>query len=91
MPEETELQYKVPLMQQQMEELETHGTYAHNAGGGGGRVDRVPVIVDAPKLQLGVDCQTWDVFLTRWGIFKTAMGLDGATAPSWLFHCLDKE
>ena len=79
---------KVPL---QVEGEETHGAYAHNEGGGTGQIGRAPVVKDAPKLQLGVDRQMWDKFMTRWELFKTTMGVDGATAPSWLFHCLDKD
>ena len=79
-PDETEMQYMVPLLQLQMEELQIHRTDAHNIGGGAGRVDRVPGVkakMDAPKLQLGVDQQMWDQFMTRWKIFKTTMGVDG--------------
>ena len=88
------MQYKVPLLQLQMEELQIHRTDAHNIGGGAGRVDRVPGVkakMDAPKLQLGVDQQMWDQFMTRWKIFKTTMRVDDADAPSWLFNCLDKD
>ena len=93
-PDETEIQYKLPMLQLQMQELEIHVNGVHNSGGGAGHVDRVPGVkakMDAPKLQLGVDQQTWDQFMTRWKIFKTTMGVDGATAPSWLFNCLDKD
>ena len=72
--------------------LEVHNTV--HTQGVAGRDDRVPGVkakMDAPKLQLGVDQQMWDQFMTRWKIFKTTMGVDGATAPSWLFNCLDKD
>jgi hypothetical protein len=47
--------------------------------------------MDPPKLQSGVDQQTWDQFMARWTIFKTTMGVDGRTASMWLFNCLDKD
>ena len=47
--------------------------------------------MDAPKLQLGVDQQTWDQFMSRWKIFKATMGVDGGTASMWLFNCLDRD
>ena len=90
-PEGTGIQYKVPLLKLQMEELKTHRTDAHDIGGGAGRVDCVPVVQDAPKLQQGVDHRMWDKFMTRGEVFKTTMGVDGAPATSWLFHCLDKD
>ena len=76
---------------QQMGEGENHGAFAHNVGGGTGQVGRVPGVQDAPKLQLGVNRQMWNEFMTRWELFKTLMGVDGATATSWLFHCLDTD
>ena len=57
-PDGTEIQYKVPLLQLQMEELQIHRTDAHKIGDGAGQVDRVPGVkakMYAPKLQLGVD------------------------------------
>ena len=92
-PDETEIQYKVPLLQLQMEELKLHTTVAHNIGGGAGQV-RTPgskAKMDTPKIKLGVDQQAWDQFLTRWNIYKTTMGIDGGTASSWLFTCLDTD
>ena len=47
--------------------------------------------MDTPKLQLGVDQQAWEQFMTRWKIFKTTMGVAGEPAPGWLFNCLDKD
>ena len=47
--------------------------------------------MDPPKLQPGVDQQTWDQFMARWGIFKTTMGVDGGTAAMWFFNCLDTD
>ena len=93
-PDEAEMQYKVRLMELQMAQFQIHRTDAHNMGGGAGRVDHVPGVkakMAAPKLQLGVDHQMWDQFMTRWELFKTTMGVDDATAPSWLFTCLDKD
>ena len=29
--------------------------------------------------------------MTRWKIFKSTMGIDGGTTPSWLFNCLDRD
>ena len=56
-----------------------------------GASNSVKAKMDAPKLQLGVDQQMWDQFMTRWKIFKTTMRVDDADAPSWLFNCLDKD
>ena len=85
-PDDTDLASKIEL-------LKIHQATVHPQGGGGrdDRVQGVKAKMDTPKLQLGVDQQTWDQFMTRWKIFKTTMGVDGATAPSWLFNCLDKD
>ena len=47
--------------------------------------------MEPPKVQLGVDQQTWDQFMARWVIFKTAMGVDGAQSSMWFFNCLDRD
>ena len=47
--------------------------------------------MDTPKIQLRVAQQTWDQFTTSWMIYKSTMGIDGASASSWLFTCLDKD
>ena len=81
MPDKTELQHRLSLFQLQIGELEIHGAYAHNEGGGTGQIGRVPVAKNAPKPRLGVDRKMWDEFMTRWEIFKTTMRSDGATVP----------
>ena len=86
-PDDTDVNSKIKL-------LELHQAAVHpqgEAGAGAGRVPGIKAKMDTPKLQLGVDQQTWDQFLTRWKIFKTTMGVDGGTAPSWLFNCLDRD
>ena len=88
-PNETEIQYKVPLLQLQMQELQFHHSVTHGGGGGQVRVQGVKAKMDPPKLQLGVDQQTWDQFITRWEIFKSTMGIDDASS-SWLFNCLEQ-
>ena len=86
-----EREYKMQLMQLQMQELQLHHSNAHGDGGGQNRVQGVKAKMDPPKLRLGVDQQTWDQFITRWEIYKTTMGIDDATSPSWLFHCLEQD
>ena len=90
-PDETEIQYKVRLLELQMEELKFHTSCVHNGGGGQVRTPGSKAKMDAPKIQLGVDQQAWDQFMTRWNIYKTTMGIDGGTAPSYLFTCLDRD
>ena len=76
-PDDTDLASKIEL-------LKIHNT-VHTQGGAGVKDKK-----DAPKLQLGVDQQTWDQ-LSRWKIFKATMGVDGGTASMWLFNCLDRD
>ena len=83
-PDDTDLASKIQLLQ-------IHNSGVHEGGGGQDCVQGVKAKMDTPKLQLGVDQQTWDQFLTRWKIFKTTMGVDGGRAPSWLFNCLDRD
>merc|ERR1711888_32265 len=78
-------------MQLQMQELQIHGSSVHNSGGGQVCTPGSKAKMDTPKIQLGVDQQAWDQFLTRWHIYKTTMGIDGGTASSWLFTCLDRD
>ena len=74
-PDEAEMQYKVRLMELQMDQLQIHRADAHNIGGGAGQAVRAPGIkakMDTPKLQLGVgpildqveDIQ--DYYVGRW-------------------------
>ena len=85
-PDDTDHASKIEL-------LKIHQATVHQQGVASrdDRVTGVKAKMDTPKLQLGVDQQTWDQFLTRWKIFKTTMGVDGGTAPSWLFNCLDRD
>ena len=54
-PNETDLAYKIEL-------LKIHQATVHPQGGAGrdDRVSGVKAKMDTPKLQLGVDQQTWD-------------------------------
>ena len=63
-PDDTDLAMKIRL-------LEVHNTVHTQGGAGAGHVPGVKAKMDAPKLQLGVDQQMWDQFMTRWKIFKT--------------------
>ena len=91
-PDDTEHADKVQLLQLQMQELQIHTQAVHpQAGVPAARSPGSKAKMDAPKIQLGVDQQAWDQFMTRWNIYKTTMGIDGGTAPSYLFTCLDKD
>ena len=91
-PEDAERPEKLQWLQLQMQELQIHSQTVHpQAGVLAARSPRVKAKMDAPKLRLGVDQQAWDQFMTRWKIYKTTMGIDGGTAPSWLFACLDRD
>ena len=83
-PNDTDLPTKVQLLQ-------IHAGSVHNSGGGQVRTPGSKAKMDTPKIQLGVDQQAWDQFMTRWNIYKTTMGIDGGTASSWLFNCLDRD
>ena len=74
-PDETDIAAKIQLLQ-------IHASSIHH-GGGAGRAPGVKAKMDPPKLQPGVDQQTWDQFIARWEIFKTTMGVDGGTASMW--------
>ena len=82
---------KVRMFQLQMLELQVHASSVHHEGRAAVQTPGVKAKMDQPKLQLGVDQQAWDQFLIRWAIYKTTMGIDGGTASSWLFSCLDKD
>ena len=75
--DDTDLAFKIEL-------LKIHRDIIHPPGGAGpaDRVQGVKAKMDAPKLQLGVDQQMWDQFMTRWKIFKSTMGIDGGMTPS---------
>ena len=90
-PDDEEREYKTMLMQLQMQELQIHGSSAHHVEGGQVRTPSSKAKMDTPKIQMGVDQQAWGQFMTRWNIYKTTMGIDGGTASSWLFACLDKD
>ena len=83
-PADTDLNIKVQLLQ-------IHNSGVHEGGGGQVRTPGSKAKMDTPKIQLGVDQQAWDQFMTRWNIYKTTMGIDGGTASSWLFNCLDRD
>ena len=83
-PDETDLASKIQLLQ-------IHASSAHHTGVEAVRTPGSKAKMDAPKIQLGVDQQAWDQFMTRWKMFKTTMGIDGGTAPSYFFSCLDTD
>ena len=82
-PDDTDIASKIQLLQ-------IHTSAAHQ-GGAATRAPGVKAKMDPPRLQTGVDQQTWDQFMARWAIFKTTMGVDGGTASMWFFNCLDKD
>ena len=91
-PDDAEHADKVQLLQLQMQELQIHRQAAHpKVGAPAARTPGSKAKMDAPKIQLGVDQQAWDQFMTRWKMYKTTMGIDGGTAPSYFFSCLDKD
>ena len=71
-PDDTDIASKIQLLQ-------IHTSAAHQ-GGPATRAPGVKAKMDPPRLQTGVDQQTWDQFMARWAIFKTTMGVDGGTA-----------
>ena len=84
-PDDTDFAVKVQLLVSHQDRCPAGG------GGSAAPATGVKAKMDTPKLQLGVDQQTWDQFMTRWKIFKTTMGVDGGQAPGWLFNCLDRD
>ena len=56
--------------------LQIHTGAVHHDGGTARLPPGVRAKMDPPKIQLGVDQQTWDQFLARWNIFKKPMGVD---------------
>ena len=61
-PDATDLASKLQLLQ-------IHTTGVHNAGGGQVCMPGSKAKIDALKIQLGVDQQTWDQLMTRWMIY----------------------
>ena len=55
--DETEMQYKLQLLQLQIQVLKIHTTGVHNAGGGQVRTTGNKAKMDTPKIKLGVDQQ----------------------------------
>ena len=90
-PEDMDPTLKVRMLELQMMELQVHASSVHHEGRAAARSPGVKAKKEAPKLQLGVDQQAWDQFMTRWSIYKTTMGIDGSAALSWLFACLDRD
>ena len=62
-------------------------------GGGAGRAPGVKAKMEPPKLQPGVDQQTWDQFMARCEIFKTILGVDSFQVvltkwtKTWVARC----
>ena len=91
-PDDAEHADMVQLLQLQMQELQLHAQIVHpQVGAPAPRTPGSKAKMDAPKIQLGVDQQAWDQFMTRWNMYKTTMGIDGGSAPSYFFSCLDKD
>ena len=61
-----------------------NGTPAHTSHG-------VKAKMVPPKIEMGVDQQTWDQFMARWEMFKTTMGVNETQSAMWFFNCLDKD
>ena len=83
-PAESDMSDKIQLLQ-------IHTTAVHHDGGAARTPQGVKAKMDPPKIQLGVDQQTWDQFLARWDIFKKTMGVDNTQSSLWFFNCLDRE
>merc|ERR1711895_328282 len=92
MPDDVDNANMYQLLQLQLQELQIHTQAAHQqVGVPAARTPRSKAKMDAPKIQLGVDQQAWDQFMIRWKMYKTTMGIDGGTASSYFFSCLDTD
>ena len=80
MPGDMDPTLKIRMLELQMMELQVHASSVHHEGRVAACSPGVKAKMDAPKLQLGVDQQAWDQFMTRWKIYKTTMGID-SSAP----------
>ena len=84
-------------LQLQLQQLQLHMQGAHpvvavpQAAPVNQPTQRAKAKMDQPKIQLGVDEQTWNQFMTRWNIFKTAMGVNETQSSMYFFSCLDKD
>ena len=90
--------YRTPLLDEAVavQILAFHRQDIHGIRGDGPTsptppTQRVKAKMDPPKVQLGVDQQTWDQFMARWVIFKAAMGVDVTHSSMYFFSCLDKD
>ena len=85
--------YKTPLLEADVAVtvLGFHRHDIHGAGQPAQTPQQVKAKMEPPKIQLGVDQQTWDHFMARWAMFKTTMGVDGTQSSMWFFNCLDRD
>ncbi|XP_068189722.1 uncharacterized protein [Antennarius striatus] len=47
--------------------------------------------LDRPRVDVGVSIEEWNVFLHRWEVFCTGLGIGVAQAPFQLFQCAGPE
>ena len=47
--------------------------------------------IERPRISAGSSEETWNIFNTRWSMFKRSTGLAGAESVQHLFHCCDED
>ena len=43
--------------------------------------------LERPHIDIGVDTETWNSFISRWDTFQHYSGIDETSAPAQLFQC----
>ena len=43
--------------------------------------------LERPRVDLGIDEETWNTFIRRWDTFRLGSDIDDTSAPRQLFHC----
>ncbi|XP_048589654.1 uncharacterized protein LOC125573262 [Nematostella vectensis] len=43
--------------------------------------------LDRPKVDIGISIEEWNIFMRRWGVFRSGSGITDAQAPFQLFQC----
>ena len=51
-----------------------------------GSMPRGPKL-DRPRVDSGLDEETWNAFIRRWEVFRLGSGITTGEAPRQLFHC----
>ena len=64
--------------------LTLHGNVNHSAAPA---ASQKGPSVDRPRIDLGTDTETWNMFERRWEAFRRVAGFSEATASAQLFHC----